>query len=302
FIIIGLKFASNTGAISVNEKIFWQPIREGPGGLDIPIAGFSLLAALGMAMVGTLFSSDAWNNITFTAGEVINPRKNIPLSLVLGTILVTALYLLANVVYITVLPLRGEPTGLSLAGRGMQYALNDRLGTAVLSGVLGNYAVIIMAIFITISTFGCNNGLILAGARVYYAMAKDNLFFTRAGHLNSRGVPSAGLVIQAIWASILCLSGTYGQLLDYVVFAVLIFYVLTISGVFILRINKPLLERPYKAFGYPFIPVLYIILATLIMVILLIFKPLYTWPGVVIVILGIPVYYLWRKRIGDRDW
>lgn len=295
FIIIGLGFASNTGAIRINEKVFWQPIQEGPGGLDIPISGLSLLAALGMAMVGTLFSSDAWNNITFTAGEVINPKKNIPLSLALGTMLVTLLYLLANVVYITVLPLRGEPTGTSLVDRGMQYALNDRLGTAVLSGVFGNYAVIIMAIFIVISTFGCNNGLILAGARVYYAMAKDNLFFSRVGQLNSKGVPSAGLVIQAIWASLLCLSGTYGQLLDYVVFAVLIFYVLTIIGVFILRIKKPKLERPYKAFGYPFIPIVYIVLATLIMVVLLIFKPLYTWPGLGIVILGIPVYFIWKK-------
>ncbi len=295
FIIVGLFFATNSGAIRLNEKIFWEPVREGPGGTDIPISGLSLLAALGMAMVGTLFSSDAWNNITFTAGEVINPRKNIPLSLALGTILVTALYLLANMVYITVLPLRGEPMGESLMDRGMQYALNDRLGTAVLSGVFGNYAVIIMALFIVISTFGCNNGLILSGARVYYAMAKDKLFFIRAGHLNSRGVPAAGLTIQCLWASLLCLSGTYGQLLDYVVFAVLIFYVLTIIGVFILRKKEPTLERPYKAFGYPVIPALYILLATLIMIILLIFKPDYTWPGLIIVILGIPVYFLWKK-------
>jgi len=295
FIIVGLFFATNSGAIHLNEKIFWQPVREGPGGADIPISGLSLLAALGMAMVGTLFSSDAWNNITFTAGEVINPRKNIPLSLALGTILVTGLYLLANMVYITVLPLRGEPMGESLMDRGMQYALNDRLGTAVLSGVFGNYAVIIMALFIVISTFGCNNGLILSGARVYYAMAKDKLFFIRAGHLNSRGVPAAGLTIQCLWASLLCLSGTYGQLLDYVVFAVLIFYVLTIIGVFILRKKEPTLERPYKAFGYPVIPALYILLATLIMIILLIFKPDYTWPGLIIVILGIPVYFLWKK-------
>ncbi|MCK9202865.1 MAG: amino acid permease [Bacteroidales bacterium] len=296
FIIIGLGFASNSGVININEKIFWQPIQEGPGGVDIPISGFSLLAALGMAMVGTLFSSDAWNNITFTASEVINPKKNIPLSLVLGTLSVTVLYLLANVVYITVLPLRGDPLGDTFMARGMQYALNDRLGTAVLSGLFGNYAMIIMAIFIVISTFGCNNGLILSGARVYYAMANDNLFFRKAGQLNKNGVPAWGLIIQGIWASLLCLSGTYGQLLDYVVFAVLIFYVLTITGVFILRKKQPALERPYKAPGYPVIPALYIILAVLIMVILLIFKPLYTWPGLCIVIIGIPVYYWWRRN------
>lgn len=301
FIIIGLGFATNSGAIHINEKIFWQPMQEGPGGLDIPISGFSLIAALGMAMVGTLFSSDAWNNITFTGGEVINPKRNIPLSLAFGTILVTVLYILANVVYLSVLPLRGEPTGEDFTARGMQYALNDRLGTAAISGLFGNYAAIIMAIFIVISTFGCNNGLILSGARIYYSMAHDNLFFKKAGQLNSKGVPAYGLFVQAIWASLLCLSGTYGQLLDYVVFAVLIFYVLTISGIFVLRKNKPELERPYKAFGYPFIPAIYIVLASLIMMILLIFKPIYTWPGFIIVILGIPVFFLWNKSQAGRQ-
>jgi len=296
FIIIGLGFSSNSEAIRINEKIFWQPMQEGPGGLDIPISGFALIAAIGMAMVGTLFSSDAWNNITFTAGEIINPKKNIPLSLFLGTSIVTVLYLLANVVYITVLPLRGEPVGDGIMERGMQYAINDRLGTAALSGVFGNFAVIIMAVFIVISTFGCNNGLILSGARVYYSMAKDNQFFKKVGLLNSKGVPAAGLVVQGIWASLLCLSGTYGQLLDYVVFAVLIFYILTISGIFILRVKRPEMERPYKAFGYPVIPVLYILLASVIVIILFIFKPEYTWPGLLIVLLGIPVYYLWYNK------
>lgn len=300
FIIIGLGFSSSSEAIRLNEKIFWQPMQEGPGGTDIPISGFTLIAALGMAMVGTLFSSDAWNNITFTAGEIINPKKNIPMSLFLGTSLVTVLYLLANVVYITVLPLRGEPTGDGILERGMQYALNDRLGTAAISGVFGNYAVIIMAIFIVISTFGCNNGLILSGARVYYSMAQDNLFFKKVGILNSEGVPSAGLVVQGIWASLLCLSGTYGQLLDYVVFAVLIFYILTIYGIFILRIKRPEIERPYKAFGYPLIPAVYILLASIIVIILFIFKSDYTWPGLLIVLLGIPVYYLWYKKKPER--
>jgi basic amino acid/polyamine antiporter, APA family len=264
-------------------------------GVNIPLGGFALITAIGMAMVGSLFSSDAWNNITFTAGEVINPRKNIPLSLFLGTLIVTILYLLANVVYITVLPLQGDPAGLTTAERGMQFALNDRLATAAISGIFGNYAMIIMAVFIMISTFGCNNGLILSGARVYYAMAQDGIFFRKSGELNTKGVPSWGLVIQCIWAGVLCLSGTYGQLLDYVIFAVLIFYILTIFGIFILRIKKPGLERPYKAFGYPVIPAVYILTATLVTAILLFYKD-YAWGGLVIVIIGIPVYFLWNKR------
>jgi APA family basic amino acid/polyamine antiporter len=296
FIIIGLGFAANQQAISVNREIIWDPVRLGADGNGIPLAGMALVAAIGMAMVGSLFSSDAWNNITFTAGEVINPRKNIPLSLFLGTFVVTILYLLANLVYITVLPLRGDPDGADVVARGMQYAVNDRLGTAAFSGLFGNYAVLIMAAFIVISTFGCNNGLILAGARVYYAMAADRIFFKKVGTLNEKGVPATGLVIQGIWAGLLCLSGTYGQLLDYVVFAVLIFYVLTIAGLFLLRKKRPEAERPYRAFGYPVIPLIYIFLALSIMFILLIYKPEYTWPGLIIVILGIPVYYLWKKK------
>jgi len=299
FIVVGLGFATNTGAINMNGKIFWEPMQEGPGGVDIPISGFALIAALGMAMVGTLFSSDAWNNITFTAGEVINPRKNIPLSLFLGTLIVTILYLLTNVVYITVLPLRGDPNGTGIVARGMQYALNDRLATAAITGVFSNYAVVIMAIFIIISTFGCNNGLILSGARVYYSMAQDKLFFQQVGVLNNKGVPAAGLIVQGIWASLLCLSGSYGQLLNYVIFAVLIFYILTIAGIFILRRKRPELERPYKAFGYPVIPIIYMILACLIVVILFL-KSEYTGPGLVIVLLGIPVYLLWKKEKGIR--
>jgi APA family basic amino acid/polyamine antiporter len=248
-----------------------------------------------MAMVGSLFSSDAWNNITFTAGEVINPKKNIPVSLFLGTFIVTILYLLANVVYISVLPLKGDPAGLSVADRGMQFALNDRLATAAISGIFGNYAMIIMAVFIMISTFGCNNGLILSGARVYYAMAQDGTFLKKSGELNSKGVPSWGLVFQCIWAGVLCLSGTYGQLLDYVIFAVLIFYILTILGIFILRIKRPDADRPYKAFGYPVIPAIYILTALLVTFILL-FNKDYSWGGLIIVVIGIPVYFLWNKR------
>lgn len=294
FILVGLLLATNTGAYGINKKVFWEATGI-QNGTAVPLAGFALVAAVGMAMVGSLFSSDAWNNITFTAGEVINPRKNIPLSLFLGTLIVTLLYLLANLVYISVLPVRGSAAGEDVLSRGMQFALDDRLATAAIDGVFGTYAAVIMAGFIVISTFGCNNGLILSGARVYYAMAQDRIFFRRTGELNEAGVPGSGLALQAAWAGLLCLSGTYGQLLDYVIFAVLIFYVLTITGLFVLRVRRPETERPYRAFGYPFIPAIYIIAASLIMFILLLFKPEYTWPGLVIVLIGIPVYYLWRK-------
>jgi basic amino acid/polyamine antiporter, APA family len=296
FILIGLIFVTNSHAIQENLRIFWEPQQHLKGSGPVPLTGFAIIAAMGVAMVGSLFSSDAWNNITFTAGEVINPKRNIPMSLFLGTTIVTILYLLANVVYLMVLPLRGSETGATIIEQGMQFAVSDRLGTATMSGIFGAYVVFIMAGFVVISTFGCNNGLILAGARVYYAMAEDGLFFQKVGRLNEKGVPASGLTFQCIWASLLCLSGTYGQLLDYVVFAVLIFYVLTIAGIFILRKRKPELERPYKAFGYPVVPAIYILLATFIMVILLIYKRDYTWPGLIIVLIGIPVYFFWQKK------
>jgi APA family basic amino acid/polyamine antiporter len=296
FILVGLIFATNSHAIQENLRIFWEPQKHLKGAEAIPLTGFAIIAAMGVAMVGSLFSSDAWNNITFTAGEVINPKKNIPMSLFLGTSIVTILYLLANVVYLTAMPLRGAENGTTVLEHGMQFASSDRLGTATISGIFGSYAYLIMAGFIVISTFGCNNGLILSGARVYYAMAEDGLFFKQIGRLNEKGVPATGLTVQCIWASLLCLSGTYGQLLDYVVFAVLIFYVLTIAGIFILRKKMPEMERPYKAFGFPVIPSIYILLATFIMGILLIYKQDYTWPGLIIVLLGIPVYFLWHKR------
>ncbi|HRY32851.1 MAG TPA: amino acid permease [Bacteroidales bacterium] len=297
FILVGLFLARNEMAVSANRQVFWEAF-GGTSGQGVPLWGWSLIAAMGAAMVGSLFSSDAWNNITFTAGEVINPRKNIPLSLLLGTLIVNVLYLVTNWVYLQALPLRGIADTGGVIERGMQFAVNDRLGTAAMEGLLGNYAAIVMACFVVISTFGCNNGLILSGARVYYAMAGDGLFFRKAGELNERGVPAKGLWIQALWASLLCLSGTYSNLLDYVIFAVLIFYSLTILGVFILRYKQPHTERPYKAFGYPLIPALYILIAMLIMSILLIYKPHYTWPGLIIVVLGIPVYFLWRKKAG----
>lgn len=291
FIILGLFFAGNADAVAANKSYFWQPVSV-DGNL---LSGWALIAAIGVAMVGSLFSSDAWNNITFAAGEVKNAKRNIPLSLVTGVALVTVLYILANFVYLNALPLRGAPGGESVFEKGIQFATNDRLGSASMYGLFGSMAAMMMAAFVVISTFGCNNGLILSGARVYYAMAKDDLFFKSAGKLNRFAVPAAGLKVQAAWASLLCLSGTYSNLLDYVVFAVLIFYVLTIAGIFVLRRKIPDADRPYKTFGYPLVPIIYIAAASLIMFVLLIYKPNYTWPGLIIVILGVPVYFAWQK-------
>jgi APA family basic amino acid/polyamine antiporter len=301
-IVLGIFVGANAHAIGANFTNIWssQWLHMSSGKIEWieQLSGFSVIIAIGVAMVGSLFSSDAWNNITFTAGEVINPKKNIPLSLFIGTLTVTIIYMLVNVSYLLVLPLRGDPGGTGIANLGIQFAAEDRVATAAANIFLGAPAVIIMAILIMISTFGCNNGLILSGARVYYAMAKDNLFFKKVGLLNQNSVPANALIFQAVWASILCLSGTYGQLLDYVIFAVLIFYMLTIAGVFILRMKQPDVERPYKAFGYPVLPALYIFLAASISIILLIFKPQYTWPGLIIVLIGVPVYYLRNRKAG----
>lgn len=296
-ILVAVLIGSSSGAISANLANFWSAgwLHASGGEYEKEaLSGMKLLAAIGVAMVGSLFSSDAWNNITFTAGEVKEPRKNIPLSLALGTGSVIILYLIANAAYLMVLPLSGNPGGATAVERGIQFASDDRVGTAAISVVWGEAASVIMAILIMVSTFGCNNGLILAGARVYYAMAQDKLFFSGAGRLNRHSIPARALVIQAVWASLLCLSGTYSNLLDYVIFAVLIFYILTIYGIFILRRKRPGAERPYKAFGYPVIPAVYMAAAAAICVDLLIYKPSYTWPGLFIVLLGIPVYYLWN--------
>ena len=298
-ILLGLIIGANAQAISANFSDFWAAsfTQIQNGQLSVrPLVGIALYSTLGAAMVGSLFSADAWNNITFTAGEVINPKRNIPLSLAIGTGTVSVLYILANIAYLTLLPLHGSPDGASVAARGIQFASADRVGTAAAQVIFGESGAFIMAAFIMVSTFGCNNGLILSGARVYYAMAKDKLFFESAGALNSQSVPAKGLVTQGIWASFLCLTGTYSDLLDYVVFAVLIFYVLTIAGIFILRKRLPNADRPYKAFGYPVIPSIYIVVASLICVDLLFVRPNFTWPGLIIVLLGIPVYYLWNKR------
>ncbi len=303
-ILLAFFIGKNAAAIGANFSNFWNAswthISNGKIISVESLSGSMLLAAIGVAMVGSLFSSDAWNNITFTAAEVKNPKRNIPLSLFLGTAIVTLLYIGANVAYILVLPLKGTPEGVSVVGRGIQFALSDRVATAASSMIFGAPAVVIMAVLIMISTFGCNNGLILAGARVYYAMAKDNLFFKKTGTINKNSVPGVALVVQAIWASLLCLSGTYGDLLDYVIFAVLIFYILTIAGIFLLRKKRPDAERPYKAWGYPVVPALYILAASAISIDLLIFKPMYSWPGMIIVLLGIPVYFIW-KRFAEKE-
>jgi APA family basic amino acid/polyamine antiporter len=298
-ILLGILIGRNATAIAANFSNLWHAtwthVSEGRILSTEPLSGLKLIAAIGVAMVGSLFASDAWNNITFTAGEVANPKRNIPLSLAVGTGVVTLLYILANVAYLLILPLSSSPNARDALGHGIQFAADDRVGTAAASMIFGEPAVIIMALFIMISTFGCNNGLILAGARVYYAMARDGLFFQRVGALNAKAVPAVALVVQGVWASLLCLSGTYSDLLDYVIFAVLVFYVLTVVGIFILRKTKPHVERPYRAFAYPFLPVIYVVAALAICVDLLIYKPNYTWPGVVIVLLGIPVFFIWKK-------
>lgn len=298
-IFVGLFFGRNEQAMTANLATFWDAawthVANGQIVSIETLTGFGVVAAIGAATVGALFSSDAWNNITFTAGEVVEPRTTIPLSLVMGTGIVIVLYLLANVAYLLVLPVQGVPDALDVAGRGIQFAAEDRVGTAAASFLFGDTATLVMAVLIMVSTFGCNNGLILSGARVYYAMARDGLFFKRAGRLNRNAVPGVALWVQAAWASALCLSGTYGDLLDYVVFAVLIFYSLTVLGIILLRRRRPDAERPYRVWGYPVLPVMYILAASAIAVDLLIFKPAYTLPGVGIVLLGIPVYVLWKR-------
>jgi len=282
---------------------FWQnagwsslhPVQVGMGG---PIVWVNLLVILAVVQVGSLFSADSWNNITFTAGEVKNPKRNIPLSLILGTGFVVTVYFLASLAYLLVLPLHGDSHGATLMARGIQFAAEDRVATAALEQIFHSGGAYLMAAAILVSTFGCANGISLAGARVYYAMSQDGLFFKAVGKLHPRyKTPAAGLLIQAAWATLLCLSGSYGQLLDYIMFAVLVFYILTIAGLFVLRFKRPNASRPYKALGYPILPALYIVLAAWICIVLLRYKPQYTWPGLVLVLLGIPVYLFWSWRL-----
>lgn len=288
FIVVG--FAFSTGFQATD----WWDTSKTVNDLHVPLVGVALVVAIGISMVGSLFSSDAWYNITFASGEVINPKRNIPLSLFLGTLIVAVLYFLVNVVYIKILPVTGSPNGLTELEQGIQYASEDRVAAAAMNQILGRSGEIITALIIIISTFGCNNGIILSGARVYYAMACDGIFFRNVTRLNAKGVPAVGLWVQAIWSTILCLSGTYSQLLDYVIFTALIFNILTILSVFVLRAKRPDLERPYKTIGYPVVPIIYIAVCFAIEIILLIYKPTFTWPGLIIVMSGIPVYYLWK--------
>jgi len=301
-VLVGIFVGRNPKAVAANFTDFWRlGAAHSAGGADTngvllgPFVG--ILTILAVAQVGSLFSADAWNNVTFTAGEVKNPRRNLPLSLALGTGVVIALYIAANFIYLGVLPLIGDPHGTTVFARGIQYASSDRVGTAVMQEMFGTTGAALMAVAIMISTFGCCNGLILSGARVYYAMAKDRLFFKATGEIQPKyHTPKNALIVQCIWTCILCLSGTYGDLLNYVIFAVLVFYILTIAGLFILRVKQPQAERPYKAVGYPVLPAIYIVMALFIDVVLLRYKPQYTWPGLIIVLLGIPVFLIWSRR------
>ena len=304
-VLFGLFIGRNAQALAANfNGHFWQnaglgaqhAVQVGAGG---PIVLVGTLTILAVAQVGSLFSADAWNNVTFTAGEVKNPQRNLPLSLAMGTGVVILLYVLCNVIFLNVLPLDGSATGTTILERGIKYASEERVGTAVMTQIFGAAGGALMAIAIMISSFGCNNGLILSGARVYYAMAKDGLFFRSVAKLHPiYKTPAVSLMVQMVWTCILCISGSYGQLLDYIVFAVLVFYILTIGGLFVLRRTHPDAVRPYRAVGYPILPAIYILMALFIDVVLLRYKPQYTWPGLIIVLLGIPVYYLWNRNQG----
>src|SRR5438874_1001766 len=294
-IILGIIVGLKSGAGAENFSHFWTlrgTLQEVGPGLTAAVA-FGLFVGICVAQTNSLFAADAWNNITFTAGEVKDPRRNIPLSLAFGTFLVIALYLLANVAYLVTLPIEVIKTVPA-----------DRVASATADVVFPGRGAVIMAVAIMISTFGCNNGLILAGARAYYAMAQDGLFFRRVGELNKHHVPAWGLIFQGIWAGILVLPRTvkadgsygnlYGNLLDYVISAALIFYILTIAGIFLLRWKRPDAERPYKAFGYPIVPILYIIGAATILLVLFIYQTATTWRGLLILMSGAPIYFFWK--------
>ena len=307
-ILLAFTVGRNSAAIAANfgaefwKNAGWSSLHLVQVGVGGPMVLVNVLVILAVVQVGSLFSSDAWNNITFTAGEVKNPKRNIPLSLVLGTGFVLAIYFLVSLSYLLVLPMHGDPHGTTVMARGIQYATEDRVATAALEQIFHSAGAYLMAAAILISTFGCANGMSLAGARVYYAMSQDGLFFKSVGKLHPRyKTPAAGLLVQAAWTIVLCVSGSYSQLLDYIIFAVLVFYILTIVGLFVLRFKRPDAPRPYKAVGYPVLPALYIALAGWICVVLLRYKPQYTWPGLVLVLLGIPVYLFWSRRTSARQ-
>jgi basic amino acid/polyamine antiporter, APA family len=306
-VALGVLFGRNAAAIKANFGAnFWHgggwhnlhAIQVGMGG---PTAMVGLLTILAVVQTGSLFSADAWNNVTYTASEVRNPKRNLPLSLALGTSIVLGLYILANFVYLMALPLLGDPHGATLAARGIQYAPEDRVATAALQQIFSHAGAYLMAGAILVSTFGCANGLTLAGARVYYAMSRDGLFFKAAGKLHPRWhTPVAALLVQAVWTCLLCISGSYSQLLDYIICTELIFYILTIACLFVLRARRPHAERPYRAVGYPLLPAVYIVMAAWICIVLLRYKPQFTWPGLAIALLGVPVFLIWSRSAG-RD-
>ncbi|MDQ3108290.1 MAG: amino acid permease [Bacteroidota bacterium] len=294
-LIVGLKtnVFGNNFTDSFNAVQTYQPVKDGPWEIR-PLGGLLLFAVFGMTLMNSLFSSDAWNNVTFIAGEIKEPEKNIPKSLFLGTLIVTVLYISANLAYLALLPLKGDPAGADVMTKGMQFAEMGRVGTAAATVIFGNVATVMMALLIMVSTFGCNNGIILAGARLYHAMAKDGLFFKKATNLNKYSVPGFALWIQCIWAALLCFSGTYHDLVFYSTFASMLFYIVTIGGLFVLRKKEPLTERPYKAFGYPFLPALYILIAVAICVNLLFMDTKNSIAGLIIIAIGAPIWLIMK--------
>jgi APA family basic amino acid/polyamine antiporter len=300
-IILGLYVGLQTDVLSNNFAHMWEAsktVLNTDGTVTVTkLAGVALLGAMGATIINSLFSSDAWNNVTFIAGEIKDPKKNIPRSLFLGTLIVTIIYILANIAYLALLPMQGTPVGESVMNNGIMFASQDRVGAAAANVIMGNIGVFVMAGLIMVSTFGCNSGLVLSGGRLFYAMSKDGLFFKKAGELNNNDVPAKALWFQCIWACVLCISGKYGDLLTYSTFASLLFYILTIYGIFILRKKEPNTERPYKAFGYPIIPAIYIVLTALICITLLIYDTKSTGLGLLIVGLGVPVYYLTKREV-----
>lgn len=288
-IVLGIYLGLKSNVFKMNMVDAWSAFKTTTSKTGeittTPLLGWALVGALGATIINSLFSADAWNNVTFIAGEIRDPKKNIPRSLFLGTLIVTVIYVLANIAYMMLLP-----------NNDIMNAPSNRIGSEAARVIFGAPGVLIMAGLIMVSTFGCNNGLILAGSRLYHAMAKDGLFIKKAQQLNKQGIPSIALWIQCIWASVLCLSGKYGDLLTYSTFASLLFYIITIAGIFRLRIKEPETPRPYLAFGYPFLPALYILITSTICVILTIYSPFNTLSGLLIVLLGLPVYFLTQKK------
>ena len=299
-IILGFIVGIKSPAWQMNLNDFWTPFKYTTLSnitSVTPLSKTALLSAFGLAMIGPIFSSSAWNTITYTAAEIKNPKRNIPLSLFLGTLFVSILYLSANLVYLMLLPAKGIPNGVDTMAKGIAFAANDRVGTAAAEMIFGQIGVAVMAIFIMISTFGCNNGLVLSGARVYYAMAKDGVFFPSAAEINPvSNTPNNALWIQGIWACLLVLSGTFDQLTDMLIFAAFFFYGATAVGVFILRVREPNTERPYKVWGYPFVPAIFIAFCVALIVITCFTHPREAGFGLVLMATGIPFYLYWNKK------